>query len=186
MTSETQSDLPGGGGFEKRSLTARNLPTELGRVVRNGPALVRATRAGRVPHQLAEKLMLATTAVNECRYCARFHTHLAREAGIDDSVIDDILERDVEAAIDPGERTALLFAQHYAETDGEPSSEAVDALVDEYGAEMAADIRAYVRAIHFGNLLGNTVDAVRYRTRATVGGWVERCPRIRTVSRSRE
>lgn len=171
MTAESQSGMPDEGGFRKKSFTPSTFLLGVVRFLRNVPALVRARRGGRVSEQFVEKIMLATTAVNECQYCTRFHTDLAREVGVDEETIDAILERDVESAVGDDERTALLFAQRYAETDEEPGADAVAELEAEYGPETAADIRAYVRAIYFGNLLGNSYDALRHR----VGNVVDAC-----------
>lgn len=165
MTTAEQSSPGESTEFRKTAFSPCSLLVGTGRFVRNLPAIVAARRADRVSTQFVEKIMLATTAVTECRYCTRFHTEVARNAGVEDAVIDDILEQDVGAAVDATERSALLFAQRYAETEANPGEEAVDALVDAYGSATAADIQAYVTAIYFANLLGNSVDAVLYGVR---------------------
>jgi AhpD family alkylhydroperoxidase len=182
MTTDDRSDGAGEGGFRKRSFTPRTFPREVGRALRNGPALVNARRSGRVPAQLVEKVMLATTGVNECRYCARFHAERARASGVDEAVVDAVLERDLGAAVDETERVALSFAQRYAETGGAPGAAWVADLEAAYGPETATDIRAYVRAIQFANLLGNSVDAVAYRSRATATRWATRLRHVGTLS----
>lgn len=157
--------------FRKKTFTVSSFYESVVNVGRALPQLVRARRADRVDDAFAEKIMLSTTAVNECQYCTRFHTSLAHEAGLDQATIDQILESDVEAAVDETERPALLFAQRYAEADSNPGPDARAALREAYDLETAADIRAFVHAIYFGNLLGNTYDAARLslseRTRAT-------------------
>jgi AhpD family alkylhydroperoxidase len=170
MTTAEQSSPGDVGEFRKTAFSPRSLLVGTGRFVRNLPAIFAARRADRVSTQFVEKIMLATTAVTECRYCTRFHTEVARGAGVEDAVIDDILAQDVGAAVDATERPALLFAQRYAETQAEPGEEAVAALVDAYGEATAADIQAYVRAIYFANLLGNSVDAVLFAVRDAVRG----------------
>lgn len=150
------------------TFTSRSLASGTVTFVRNLPGLIRARRADRVGDRFAEKIMLAVTAVNECQYCTRYHTSLARETGVSEATITGVLERDVDAAVDDVERPALVFAQRYAETEGEPGRDAVAALRDEYGPSTAADIRAFVRAIHVANLLGNTYDAVRIGIAARV------------------
>jgi len=158
-------------GFRKKTFTVLSFYDSLTNVGRALPQLARARRADRVDDAFAEKIMLSTTAVNECQYCTRFHTSLAQEAGLDQATIDQILESDVEAAVNEAERPALLFAQRYAEADGNPGRDVRAALREAYDPETAADIRAFVHAIYFGNLLGNTYDAVRLslseRARAT-------------------
>ncbi len=148
--------------FRKQSFTPRTLLCGTVGFVRNIPALVRAKRADRVSTQFAEKIMLAVTAVNECRHCARFHTEVASGVGVDEEVVTEILEADVGDAVSEAERPALVFAQRYAETDEQPGTEAVSALVEEYGPETAEDIIAFVRAIYWGNMVGNTFDAVLF------------------------
>lgn len=186
LTVAVTTDTPNGPPeeFRKRTLTPRTLPRHAAQGLLNVPALVRANRSDRVSPAFAERLMLATTAVNECRYCARFHASLARQAGVDQSTVDALLERDGLTAVDDHERPALVFAQRYAETDGQPGREAIASLVDTYGPETAADVRAYVRAIHVANLLGNTVDAVGYRGRRLAGGCVGRLQQTTVSTRS--
>jgi AhpD family alkylhydroperoxidase len=149
-------------GFRKKTFTVSSFYESAMRVGRALPQLVRARRADRVNDAFAEKIMLSTTAVNECQYCTRFHTSLAHEVGIDQATIEQILESDVEAAVDDTERPALLFAQRYAEANGTPGPDARAALREAYDPETAADVRTFVHAIYFGNLLGNTYDAARF------------------------
>lgn len=151
-----------GDGFQKKHYTPRSFLVGAVRFVQNIPRLVRAKRADRVSDQFAEKIMLAVTAVNECQYCTRYHSDLARETGMDQETIDSILESDINAAVDDEERPALVFAQQYAEANEDPDAAAVAALREAYGPATAADVMAFVRAIYFGNLAGNTYDAVRF------------------------
>lgn len=148
--------------FRKKTFSPRSLVSGIVRFATNFPRLVRAKRADRVSDRFAEKIMLAVTAVNECQYCTRYHTDLAQETGVDRETITSILENDVESAVDADELPALLFAQRYAETNENPGRDAVTALQRTYGEATAADIHAFVRAIYFGNLLGNTYDGVRF------------------------
>ncbi|SIS18405.1 carboxymuconolactone decarboxylase family protein [Natronorubrum thiooxidans] len=163
ITKQCQSD--GCNEFRKKTFTATSFVVGLGRFLRNLPRLVRAQKADRVDTQFAEKIMLAVTAINECQYCSRYHTDLALEAGMDEDTIEQLLERDVDGAVAPAERPALLFAQRYAETSENPGRNAVVELRDTYGPDTAADIQAFVRAIYFGNLLGNTYDGIRSELR---------------------
>lgn len=146
-------------GFRKRRHSIRSFLAGSSWVVRNLPRLVRATRTNRVDDRFREKILLAVTAANECRYCARFHTSMASSVGVDDETIDRILDADIEAAVLESEQPALLFALHYAETDGDPDPRMLAAVEAAYDPATAADIVAFTRAMHFANVLGNTVDA---------------------------
>ena len=156
-------------GFRKTTFTARSFLPGVARFVRNLPALVRAQRADRVSDAFAEKIMLAVTAVNECQYCTRYHSDLALETGVDEGTVRQILEGDVGTAVDDDELPALVFAQRYAEAAEDPDREAIADLRAAYGTETAADVLAFVRAIYFGNLLGNSYDAVRFAVGRRVG-----------------
>lgn len=148
--------------FQKKTFTRQSFPSDLSQFVRNLPRLARAKKADRVRIQFAEKIMLAVTAVNDCRYCTRYHTNLAVDVGVDKETVEQILENDVDAAVTDEELPALLFAQRYAETNGNPGQEALTNLREIYGPEKADDVLAFVRAIYFGNLLGNSYDAIKF------------------------
>lgn len=150
--------------FRKKTFTLQSFVIGTAQFSQNLPRLIRAKRADRVSDPFAEKIMLAVTAVNECQYCTRYHTDLAQETGVNQETITSILENDVESAVDDDERLALLFAQRYAETNENPGREAVAELQRTFGEETAGDIQAFIRAIYFGNLLGNTYDCVRFAT----------------------
>lgn len=120
--------------------------------------LRRAARRRRVSRAFAEKIMLAVTQVNGCRYCSYGHSRLALAAGVSEDELRDLLAGDL-GNFPEAEAVALSYAQHYAETQGQPDPEARQRLLDTYGPETAADIACYIRMISFGNLLGNTFDA---------------------------
>ncbi len=94
----------------------------------------RAHRSERVSKAFSERIMLAVTEVNGCRYCSYYHTSVALKAGLQEGEVQDILSGDLSSA--PAEETvALLFAQHYAETEGHPEEEACQRLLETYGPE---------------------------------------------------
>ena len=64
---------------------------------------------------------------------------------------------------DPEEVVALAFAQHYAETEGTPTDEARDKLVEQYGEQKSNDIMLFIKMITVGNLLGNTIEGLGSR-----------------------
>ena len=72
---------------------------------------------GELPLDFQERIMLAVTSVNRCRYCTFVHTRAALAAGISPEDAAALLEGSVDAAPED-EATALLYAQHWAETDG--------------------------------------------------------------------
>lgn len=124
--------------------------------------LRRAARGGRVSKAFAEKLMLVVSQVNGCRYCSYGHSRAALAAGVSETELQSLLDLDLGQFPDH-EVTALIFAQHYAESHDQPDPAAWQQVVNYYGEETAKDILAYLRMITFGNLLGNTFDALLSR-----------------------
>ncbi len=109
-----------------------------------------------------ERLMMAVTAVNGCRYCSYYHAKEALLTGISEAEVEALLSGVVEHC--PAEEaTAVLYAQHWAETNTHPDPQARQKLVEEYGSESAEAIELVLRMIRMGNLMGNTWDYVLYR-----------------------
>ena len=71
-----------------------------------------------------KRLMLAVTAVNGCRYCSYYHAQEALKAGLPDEELQMLLEGVVDDA-PPEELPALLYAQHWAEAEGQGLAERV-------------------------------------------------------------
>jgi AhpD family alkylhydroperoxidase len=112
-----------------------------------------------------EKTMSVVTAVNGCAYCAWFHAKQAVVSGLSEEEIKNLMSLQFEADASDFELTALLYAQHYAETNRNPDEEMTRKLFDDYGQKTATHIRLIIRMIFFGNLLGNTFDAFLSRVR---------------------
>ncbi len=115
--------------------------------------------------------MLAVTAVNGCRLCAWGHTRWALAEGVPLEEINQLLAGAHEGlrAADPAEAAAILFAQSYAERLDRIDPEALANLRRHYDRAQVAEIVAAVRAITFGNLLGNTVDGLLDRVTGRAG-----------------
>ena len=106
--------------------------------------------------------MLVVSSVNGCRYCCYGHSQAALAAGVSEEELQSLLALDLET-FPIHEVTALTFAQHYAEFNCQPDPTAWQRVVTYYGEKTAHDILAYLRMISFGNLLGNTFDALMSR-----------------------
>jgi AhpD family alkylhydroperoxidase len=109
-----------------------------------------------------ERLMLAVTAVNGCRYCSFAHARQALAQGIDEEEIKALQEGILKDS-PKEELPALLYAQHWAETAGSPDPAARQHLVEIYGEDRLVLIELALRAIQMGNLLGNTFDFLLFR-----------------------
>jgi AhpD family alkylhydroperoxidase len=118
----------------------------------------------RISRTFSEKIMLAVTQVNGCRYCSYAHTRLALQAGVSEPELRDLLMGEF-SHIPAHELIAVLFAQHYAEQADRYDAAAWQRLQDTYGVEGASDILTHIRVITFANLYGNTFDALLERLR---------------------
>ncbi len=137
------------------------------------PMILRARRRRRVSKALEEKLMLTVTAVNGCRYCAWFHEREAARCRIPGAEVASLLSGAIDRPVGSDEASALLFAQHYAQSNRRPAPEAVARLREAYGDAVAGEILLITRIISLGNLAGNTyrsfLDRVRGRGNRDVG-----------------
>jgi AhpD family alkylhydroperoxidase len=115
-----------------------------------------------------ERLMLAVTAVNGCRYCSYFHTGEALKSGLSREEIGLLLSGE-SAACPPEEAPAVIYAQHWAESNACPDPIALQKLQEIYGIEKAAAIQIILRMIRIGNLSGNSWDYLLYRV--SFGKW---------------
>ena len=142
----------------------------------NSSIYVRNIKNTRISRELREKLMVAVSGVLGCKYCTWLHSEMALSHGVDAADIQRLLSSEL-GTFPEEEAVALAFAQHYTETEGMVQEEARRRLYTYYGRKKARDILGYLQIIYFGNLSGNTVDALLERLKGSpVEGsvsWVE-------------
>ncbi len=109
-----------------------------------------------------ERIMLAVTEVNGCEICSYAHTQMALKQGLDSEEISALLQGDKDA-IRPEEAKAILFAQHYADSNGKPDKGAYEALLAEYGEKKTRSIMAAIQVMMMGNVTGLPMSALRAR-----------------------
>lgn len=145
--------------FAKRTFDFPQLARSLGSAVTHLPALARGLARPATSPALREKVMLGVTAVNDCRYCSWVHTGLALQNGVDLDELGHLLDAATFGDVQGRDATAILFAKHFADTAREPSPEAQAALAREFTPREREEIMAYIHAIWFANLAGNSADA---------------------------
>jgi AhpD family alkylhydroperoxidase len=148
--------------FNKRIYTFPAFRADVQQVFDHWDDLRRAVCSGRVSKAFAEKIMLVVSCVNGCRYCCYGHSQAALATGVSETELQSLMALDL-GNFSANEVTALTFAQHYAEANCQPDPVAWQRVVAYYGEETANDILAYLRMITFGNLFGNTFDALLSR-----------------------
>jgi len=131
----------------------------------------KAMRSEVISPAFRERLMLAVTAVNECRYCAHAHSKEALKHGIGQPELEQLLLGEFEEC-PRREIPAILYAQLWAESDGKPPAEALDELEKHYSPQEIEYIHLYLRMIRLGNLTGNSWDYI-----------ISRLPCLRRYSR---
>jgi AhpD family alkylhydroperoxidase len=115
-----------------------------------------------IDESFRERLMLAVTQVNECRYCSEYHAKQALKTGLSQDEVRELLDGDADQC-PPEQLTAILYARHWAEMVGQPDPDIRQTLVETYGVVKAAAIEMILRMINVGNLSGNTFDYILYR-----------------------
>jgi len=121
-----------------------------------------AEKKGQLSKTFIERIMLAVTEVNGCEICSYGHTKMALEIGMDEDEIKKLLTGDT-SHIPSDEIPAIVFAQHYADTRGEPSEVAWQKIVTYYGEDRSLGILGAIRMIMVGNAYGIAWSAFRSR-----------------------
>jgi AhpD family alkylhydroperoxidase len=142
--------------------------TDLRAAISQREALRSTMRSDGLDSAFRERLMLVVTGVNGCRYCSYVHAREALAKGISRDEIRSLGKRMFEGS-PPEEVPALLYAQHWAETDGQPDPEIRERVGQQYGSDVLERIEAVLQVIRMGNLMGNTMDYVLYRVSS--GRW---------------
>lgn len=119
-------------------------------------------RGGPLSDAFRERIMLAVTEVNGCRYCQYAHAKMALDAGLSQEEIKSLSSGSFHNCPDQ-EVPALLYAQHWAEQNGQPDVDTREKLFDVYDKTTVESMELAMRMIRMGNLLGNTWDYVVFR-----------------------
>ena len=146
--------------FDRKIYSAGLLFRDLGFLIWNAPKMIGISREKKISKAFMEKIMSVTTAVNGCTYCTCVHAKQSLASGISEEEIKNMMNLQFQADAEESELMALLYAQHYAETNRKADAKMDQKLIAYYGDKMANDVVLVIRMIFFGNLYGNTWDAV--------------------------
>ena len=149
--------------FERRIYhSLSELLADLRAIVSQRKQISSLMRGEVVAPSFRERLMLVVTAVNQCRYCSYAHAREALSTGISQVEIEALASGMFEDS-PPEEVPALLYAQHWAEMNGEPETSVREQVVERYGEQAVETMELALRMIRAGNLSGNTLDYLLYR-----------------------
>jgi len=121
-----------------------------------------------VPRAFRERLMLAVVSVYGCRYCSWLHTGAALRCGIAEEEIVALLTGSVDNCPQE-EAVAVLYAQHWADSDAKPEPEAVKRVEQTYGAENAKVIDSILHMNRIGEYVFSVWGLFLYRV--SFGKW---------------
>ncbi len=121
--------------------------------VRTMKYFFRARRNNEISPQFTERIMLAVTEVNNCAICSYAHSKRALESGMTAEEIQNMLSGIMDDVPDD-EVAGVMFAQHYADTRGNPTMESWQRIVQIYGTSKAEAILGSIRMIMIGNTYG--------------------------------
>jgi AhpD family alkylhydroperoxidase len=139
-------------------------------MLRNTTRLTRVYRGG-LPPALRERLMVAAAAVYGCRFCSWLHTREALRIGVDKEELARLVDGVMEGC--PEEYSiAVLYAQHWAESNAHPAPETVHRLEETYGREKAKLVNVVLRPIRLVLFVEGLWSSFLYRI--SFGRWGNR------------
>jgi AhpD family alkylhydroperoxidase len=153
--------------FGKRTFTMPLLLRSFGALVLYMPVRWIALVKPATSRSLREKVILGVTSVNDCRWCSWLHTGIALKQGANLAELRSLLGSGTFGTTTDPEATAILFAQHFADTRRHPTPAARLALAKRFTPYQRLEIMAWIHFIYFANLCGNSADAWLARFR----GW---------------
>ena len=143
--------------FRRRTYTFPGLFKDIFTVLKH-PVLAFAAMWGKeISSSFRQRLMLAVTAVNGCRYCTYLHTREALHAGLSEHEIALLLGKSVEM-VPANEVKAILYAQYWADNNARPELSVRKELLNAYGLSKSRLIEMILTLIRIGNLVGNCFD----------------------------
>ena len=148
--------------FDKRIHDLKTQNEDIRKLIDHSDAFIETQLNPVISKAFSESISLAVTQVNGCKLCSYQHAKNALKAGMTKEEIEFLLSGGFDNA--PKEQLeALLFAQHYAETKGNPDPKTEQKLLETYGEEKTKDIMSNILIIMLSNLHGNTMEAFKLR-----------------------
>lgn len=149
--------------FRKRTYTAQQFIRDGAALAAEGPKLAQVYLLRGVAPRLRERVWLAVSGVNHCRYCLFVHGAWARQAGVGDREVE-VLEHGRPDPDAQSDEAAVTFMQAWAERDFRGAPVEVAAwFEDVFPPPMRDKLGAIARLANFSNRTGNTFDALLSR-----------------------
>ena len=149
--------------FDKRIINLKTQNEDIRKFIVNIDSFVEAQLNPVISKTFSESVSLAISQVNGCKLCSYTHAKNALKAGMTEEEVEFLMTGEGFDNAPKEQLEALLFAQHYADTNGNPDKEATKKLVDTYGEEETKDIMASILMMTLTNLHGNVMEAFTLR-----------------------
>ncbi len=108
------------------------------------------------------RLLLAVTQANECTLFSWMVTQHAAKAKLSAEETAALMAGDTDSV--PEEYApAVLYARHWAQSDGKPNPQTSAAMARAYGAETLDHIHFVIQVMHIGNRFCNTLEYWKLR-----------------------
>jgi len=149
--------------FIKRSYeNLKDFRKDRGKAINHLHDLFHMEKSERIDKAFSERINLAVTQVNGCKMCSYAHAESALKTGMVKEEVESLLSGSFDN-VPTEQMTALLFAQHYAETRGNPSPETWQEVINTYGFKKSKNIMAHISVMMLSNMYGNTMEAFKLR-----------------------
>ncbi len=148
--------------FDKRIYNLKTLNNDMRKFISHSDFFVETILNPVISKHFSERVSMSVIQVNGCKLCSYTHTKNALKSGMSKEEIEILLSGGFDGA-PKEELEALLFAQHYADTKGNPDLETKQKLLNTYGKEKTKDIMSHILLMMMTNLHGNTMEAFKMR-----------------------
>ncbi len=149
--------------FDKRIVNLKTQNEHIQLFIKHSNAFVEAQLNPVISKSFSESVSLAISQVNGCKLCSYTHAKNALKSGMSQEEVDFLMTGEGFDNAPKEQLEALLFAQHYADTKGNPDPATKQKLTDTYGEEKTKDIMASILMMNLTNLHGNTAEALGLR-----------------------
>ena len=122
---------------------------------------------GRLPHKLKEMCRIRISVAHRCGYCSTVRSNVAREQGLDEALVQEVLGDLSSAKLSARERAALEYADLFKAGDDPVDSDAVyEALRRHFSEE---------EIVELGMLCAQTVGVGRLVRSLNIVSWQQAC-----------
>ena len=131
---------------------------------------------GLLPHKLKEMCRIRISVAHRCGYCSTVRSNVARDQGLDESLVQEVLGDLSDARLASREKAALEYADLFKAGDDPVDSDAVYAALRRHFGEE--------EIVELGMLCAQTVGVGRLVRSLNIVSWEEACELNPTLARA--